>query len=812
MAMEKLSLGVMIGASLSPQFTSAITGAGKKLMQLGRVSEDLGKRRLKLVDFDKSVQAVQKARTAFADAAQKVRDLEKALKATDRASSPEKYSRLKQEMKSAVSAMRKAEDQLKSNSAAYVKQKSVVAQAGITLGNYKQQLKSVTEELDRNTVKQERAAKMSQLRGNLGVATARFAGVAATVSLLGGKVFNDMVRPAAEFNSELLQIGITGDLTDQQLRQLKTTLTNLSSQTGQSTENLQKGLGFLVAAGMDTSTAERSVGTIGQVATAYKADVEDISRASYTLNDSLKIDPSRLKGALGILASAGKSGNVELRDMAKVMPTLGASFAALKMQGPEAVATMGAALQIARKGAASGEEAANNMSNFLSKIMSPTTLKKAQKSFGVDLAAIVKNAQQTGANPIEAVLEKIREITKGGDQKLLGDLFQDMQVQNFLRPMMQQYEEYKKIKQDALGAADGAIIDQDLARTRNDGLQQLNEFSNAFSNLKRTIGDSLTGGNSGGVLQFFTGILNKATEFAQKNPGVVRSVLLVAGALGVLAVAAATIGAVFAGLKLAAVGLGLALTGPIVLGIVAVVAIGALVAANWDRISAVMTGAWQGITAAASGMWDRVVGFFSGGIGNISAKIVNWSPMGLFYRVFAAVLSWFGVELPAKFTEFGSMLIQGLINGIKAKWESVKKTMGLLASSVQSAFTNPNMIQSPSRLFMQYGGFIVEGLRLGIGRNAAKAVAAAGAMALGVSSAGAGMRADMPMRITAASRPAQTAASAAPVQAGGAQYTINVYQQAGENGEDFARRVVSIIEQHQGRQRRASLGDWHGGI
>ena len=812
MAMEKLSLGVMIGAALSPQFTSAVTGAGKKLMQLGRVSQDLGKRRLQLVDFDKSVQSVKKARTAFAEASQKVRDLEKALKATDRASHPEKYGRLKQEMKSAVSTMRKAEDQLKDNNSAYLKQKSVVAQAGISLSNYKQKLKSVTEELDRNTAKQERAAHMSQLRGNLGRATARFAGVAATAGLLTRSVLNDMVRPAAEFNSELLQIGITGDLTDQQIRKLKTSLTDMSTVTGQSTERLRQGLGFLVAAGMNASTAERSVATIGKVATAYKADVEDISRASFTLNDSLKIDPAGLQGALGILASAGKSGNVELRDMAKVMPTLGASFAALKMQGPEAVATMGAALQIARKGAASGDEAANNMANFLNKIMSPTTLKKARERFGVDMAAIVKNAQKTGANPIEAALEKIREMTKGGDQKLLGDLFQDMQVQNFLRPMMQQYEEYKRIKQEALTSSDGAIIDKDLARVRQDGLQQLNEFSNAFSDLKRTIGDSLTGGESGGVLKFFTGVIGKATEFAQKNPGVVRSVLLVAGALGTLAVAAAGIGAVFAGMKLAAAGFGLALTGPIGLGIAAVVGIVALVVANWDRISSFMQEKWQDISAAASGMWESVTAFFSGGIGKIAAKILDWAPLGLFQQAFSTVMSWFGVELPAKFSEFGSMLIQGLIDGIKAKWESVKKTMGLLASSVQSAFTNPNMIQSPSRLFMQYGGFIVEGLRLGIGRNAAKAVAAAGAMALGVSSAGAGMRADMPMRITAASRPAQTAASAAPVQAGGAQYTINVYQQAGENGEDFARRVVSIIEQHQGRQRRASLGDWHGGI
>ncbi|MGS8722607.1 phage tail tape measure protein, partial [Salmonella enterica subsp. enterica serovar Infantis] len=35
-----------------------------------------------------------------------------------------------------------------------------------------------------------------------------------------------------------------------------------------------------------------------------------------------------------------------------------------------------------------------------------------------------------------------------------------------------------------------------------------------------------------------------------------------------------------------------------------------------------------------------------------------------FYRAFARVLDWFGIELPARFSEFGGNILDCLINGI----------------------------------------------------------------------------------------------------------------------------------------------------
>ena len=44
----------------------------------------------------------------------------------------------------------------------------------------------------------------------------------------------------------------------------------------------------------------------------------------------------------------------------------------------------------------------------------------------------------------------------------------------------------------------------------------------------------------------------------------------------------------------------------------------------------------------------------------LAKLLMNWSPVGLLYKAFAAALKYLGVDLPAKFTDFGSNLIDGL--------------------------------------------------------------------------------------------------------------------------------------------------------
>ncbi|MGN6655714.1 MAG: phage tail tape measure protein, partial [Rhodanobacter sp.] len=258
-------------------------------------------------------------------------------------------------------------------------------------------------------IQQQRLAQIERQRAQLGGKLMAAAGTAAVF----GYGLSRIVGPGNQFEYQMQLIGNTADMTGAQITDLRSKVLAASKATGQSAATVQSALGFLVAAGQDADTASRSILAIGRTSTAAGADIEDVSRAAFTLTDALSIQPEGLQKALDILAQAGKEGNVELRDMARQLPVLGAGFRSLKMGGNEAAATLGAALEIARKGAADPDEAANNMRNYLAKVLSPATLKKAQDSFGLDLYKVIQDAQKTGGNPFEASIEAVMKATGG---------------------------------------------------------------------------------------------------------------------------------------------------------------------------------------------------------------------------------------------------------------------------------------------------------------------------------------------------------------------------------------------------------------
>ncbi|QOK96364.1 phage tail protein [Ralstonia pseudosolanacearum] len=126
---------------------------------------------------------------------------------------------------------------------------------------------------------------------------------------------------------------------------------------------------------------------------------------------------------------------------------------------------------------------------------------------------------------------------------------------------------------------------------------------------------------------------------------------------------------------------------------------------------------WEPISEFFSGLWQQVKMAFDGGIAGVSALILNWSPAGLFYSALAPVLQWFGFDVPAKFTEFGANIVQGLANGIRSAIGWVTDAVGSVASSAITAFKSLLGIHSPSRVFAELGGFTMAGLGEGLTRG-----------------------------------------------------------------------------------------------
>lgn len=233
---------------------------------------------------------------------------------------------------------------------------------------------------------------------------------------------------------------------------------------------------------------------------------------------------------------------------------------------------------------------------------------------------------------------------------------------------------------------------------------------------------------------------------------------------------------------------------------------------------------WEPITAFFSRVWAGIRAAFEGGIGAVGALLLNWSPLGLFYRGLAGVLSWFGIELPAKFSEFGANILAGLVNGITKGLGTVKDAIVNVASSTVGWFKEKLGIHSPSRVFAELGGFTAQGAAIGMeGEQGRVAKAAAGlatvaAMAFGASTHAAGtqlanataaplVRPTVPIdtRPPIASRSAAASAGSPP-----ASYTINIYPQAGADPQAIARAVATELDRRESAKRSrtgSSLSD-----
>ncbi|WP_278940682.1 phage tail tape measure protein [Pseudomonas helleri] len=123
---------------------------------------------------------------------------------------------------------------------------------------------------------------------------------------------------------------------------------------------------------------------------------------------------------------------------------------------------------------------------------------------------------------------------------------------------------------------------------------------------------------------------------------------------------------------------------------------------------------WGEIKLVCSALFSELRTVWKSGLAGIGALILNWSPMGLFYNVFAGVMNYFGVELPGKFTEFGSMILDGLVNGLTSGLAKVKETITGIGDSTIGWFKEKLDINSPSRVFAELGGFTMAGLTQGL--------------------------------------------------------------------------------------------------
>lgn len=368
------------------------------------------------------------------------------------------------------------------------------------------------------------------------------------------------------------------------------------------------------------------------------------------------------------------------------------------------------------------------------------------------------------------------------------------------------------------------------------------------------------------ALELTTSVLERLLGFAKEYPNFTRAVAVGAAGLGVLLAVLGTLTIALAGVlgplaivrfsmstlgiqggvlvrALGAVAQTLLLVGrvallnPIGLVIAAIALAAFLIVKYWEPIKAFFAGFWQGfteglkplaplmrqafailgaafaplkplfdwLTGALKVVWDWLTRLLA----PVDASKKSLDAAAGAGRAFGTWLADIIVGLAqasARFAEFGSNLMSGLVNGITNGLGAVKTAIQSAGDSVVGWFKERLGIHSPSRVFAALGGFTMAGLDQGLREGqhgplstvleVGKRIVAAGA---GIGITGVAIAGGAPLTVD--NRPPLTVASAgarAPVAP--APITIQVYAAPGMNEQALAQKVLQVMRQEQAAQ------------
>ncbi len=599
---KDLAIGVVIGAALGGTFGRAIGGAREHFSALGREIQELGNKRGLVERFERDESALAKASLALEKTQRRVAELKLALR---RAPGDEGLARALADTQGKALRLGAAVEKQRASLAA---SRAELDRAGLSVNKLREQYARLGAAVDQANAKRDRLQARMDKKAAAGERLGELQGAAAGAI---GAVYGAgrLVSQAMDFEHEMRMFGNVAGLSNDMLAEIRKQINALSAVTNQAPGELLVALNDLTAKGLDPDRAVASLGVLGKTATASGANIGDLAATAFTLIDAMGLSPDELPVAMDMLAKAGKEGSFELRDMAQYFPMLTAQAKSLGLVGMEGIATLGSALQIAMKGASDPSQAANNFQNFLANLTRPETVARFAK-MGVDIEAAMKDAMAAGQNPVEEMIRLIGELT-GGDKFRVGELFGDMQVVNFLNPMLQNLEEFGRIKRGVLSAK--GAVDEDFQAMLKTGKESLKGFTLAAGRLGEVLGKTLLPAASA-VLANLAPMVKWAAEAIDKYPAI-------GTMLGYFAIG---LGSVAGGMAIAAGATWLwnaaLLANPMTWVVGAVVAGAAAIITFWGPI-----------TGFFKGLWGTIKELFSAGV-KFLTKVWELSPLGMLFK------------------------------------------------------------------------------------------------------------------------------------------------------------------------------------
>jgi len=503
------------------------------------------------------------------------------------------------------------------------------------------------------------------------------------------------VKEAIAFESAMADVKKVFTGTDEELAKLNKEIIDMSTRLPMAANDIAKIAAAAGQAGIATKEIARFTEDAVKMGVAFDISAEEAGQAMAEMRTAFKMSQDDVVSLADKINYLGNNTPAAAKGIMEIVQRIG-PLGEVGGYASGSIAALGATI----RGMGVQEEiAATGIKNMMLALVSGESATKSQRAayaeLGLESTAVAKAMQKDSERTTLTVLKAVSKLDKYKQAAVLKNLFGSESLGSIapLLTNMQELEKNLNMVGDASKYA-GSMEAEYAARAATTE-NQIILAKNTIRALAIELGSTLLPAVNQG-LTAFQNIIQQVRAWATANPELAATLTkaamiiaaIVAGvsafSLGLIAIvgpismAIGIISKMISVVRLLSMAF---LTNPIVLIIAAIIAAIYLLYTNWDTVVKYVSMGWEKIKQAGN-----------------------------------SVLLWFQ-SLPSKFVEFGRNLLQGLANGIKQGVSSAVAAAGEAVEAVKSKVKNFFGINSPSKVFAEFGMWNMEGLAQGMTQN-----------------------------------------------------------------------------------------------
>ena len=602
------------------------------------------------------------------------------------------------------------------------------------------------------------------------------------------------IQPGLEFDEEMSSVQALARLekTSAAMKALRQQARELGANTSFTATEVGQGQGFLAMAGFDPKSILAAMPAMLDVSKAGRIDLAQTSDIASNILTGFKLQADQMARVGDVLVGTFTRSNTNLTMLGDTMKYV-APIAAGLGQDIETTAAMtgklgDAGIQASMAGTA--------LRAIMSRLAAPP--KAAAKA--IEELELKTEDAYGNLRPMPDLLAEIHQKTKAmGDAQRAG-IFKNIageEAFSGLAVLVQQAGSGELQKLIAtLKAAQGEAAKNATSMADN-ARGDLKNLQSAWEDLGITVMET-NDGPLRGAIQSITGVVRGIGEWSRENPVLAGGIVKAAAGLAILVAGG---GALLIGISAVLGPLALARFAFTALGISGVTASGMI--AGGVNIVAKAVGLfgnallWIGRIALAHPILALITAIAAGAL----YVWQNWDTLGPKFRALIDTIGNYFGNLKDRAIEAGRNMIDGMISGISSRWDALKTTVTGIGDKSVNWVKDKLDIHSPSRVFAELGGYVMQGFAQGMSNGENGPLSAIDSLSRRLAAIGAGViiggtAAASP--IAAEARPSLTAtsATAAPMQV-----TIHIHGAAGQGVDDIRRQVEQALENLDRRQQ-----------